>query len=250
MDRADRHSVSRFFGMLKLGLRLIWRFVRLCIRVMMYDPLANTPLAGRFRNEDGSRASRFVRGSRIALHLRLCLRHSRRVAFVYAGTHPRSDSADVEPSSLGIYYDPVMLMTDDNVRLEAWLVPAIEAKEVIDQRDKLLREKRPAVVVLHDFASRRQTMLPLIRALHEAGYVVLVPAMRGCGTSDRVGQTFGLHEMLDVKAAVEMLRGRNFVDADRVASCRNRHGANAAVLAARRGYETANAHPRLSDRRR
>jgi pimeloyl-ACP methyl ester carboxylesterase len=77
-------------------------------------------------------------------------------------------------------------------------------------------------------------LLPLVRPLHDAGFVVLVPAMRGCGTSDPAGQTFGLHESLDVKACIDLLRKRNFVDADRISIIGIGSGANAAMLAAQK----------------
>ena len=126
----------------------------------------------------------------------------------------------------------VSFKSDDNVRLDAWLVPALEASKVLDQKEKILREKHPAVVLLHNYGDRRQQMLSLIRPLHDAGFVVLIPALRGCGTSESAGQTFGLHEALDVKAAVDLLRRRNFVDPERVALIGVGSGANAAMLAA------------------
>jgi len=73
-----------------------------------------------------------------------------------------------------------------------------------------------------------------VRPLHDAGFVVLVPAFRGCSTSESAGQTFGLHESLDVKACIDLLRKRNFVDPDRISIIGIGSGANAAMMASQR----------------
>jgi dienelactone hydrolase len=75
-------------------------------------------------------------------------------------------------------------------------------------------------------------MLPLVRPLHDAGFVVMVVALRGCGASAPAGETFGLLESNDVKAAVAVLRKRPFVDPNRIAIVGVGAGANACVLAA------------------
>ena len=49
-------------------------------------------------------------------------------------------------------------------------------------------------------------MLPLFKPLHQHGFVVLAVAMRGAG-DNAAGQTLGLNEALDVKAAVEYSAG-------------------------------------------
>jgi hypothetical protein len=155
-------------------------------------------------------------------------------ALVYSGTHPLTNGSPLDPASVGLYYDPVTLLADDGVRLEGWLIPAITARAVIDQKDNVLREKHPAVVLIHDFGNRRQQMLPLLQPLHEAGFVVLVVGMRGTGNgaggAATPGQTFGLREAGDVKAAVDLLRKRTFVDPNRIALVGVGSGASAALI--------------------
>jgi alpha-beta hydrolase superfamily lysophospholipase len=124
-------------------------------------------------------------------------------------------------------------MTDDGVRLDSWLVPVVDASVVLVQRDDVLRNRHPAVVLVHDFGNRRQQMLPLVRPLHQAGFVVLVIGMRGSGLTGGVGSTFGLHEAMDIQAGVAMLRRRPFVNAQRIAVVGIGSGATAALLAAR-----------------
>lgn len=222
------------FPVLRHVFGTLWRALRKIIRICMYNPLSGMPMASRFRNEDGTRLGRFIRGLLYRLAFVPVFAALTACAFVYSGTHPRPVNSALDPSSVGIYYEAVNLKTEDNVRLDAWLVPALEASKVLDQKEKILRERRPAVILVHDFADGPQQLLPLVRPLHDAGFVVLVPAMRGCGTSQSAGQTFGLHEALDVKASVDLLRKRNFVDPDRISIIGVGSGANAAMLAAQR----------------
>jgi alpha-beta hydrolase superfamily lysophospholipase len=217
--------------LLRVVLQALWRAVRRIVRFLTYNPLAKTPF-NRFRNEDGTPFGRFVRGVAYRLAFVPVFAALTACAFVYSGTHPTPMAGELDPSSVGIYFEAVSFKSEDNVRIDAWLVPAIEATKVLDQKDKILREKRPAAILLHNYGDRRQQMLSLVRPLHDAGFVVLVPSLRGCGTSESAGQTFGLHEALDVKAAIDLLRRRPFVDPERITLVGVGSGANAAMLAA------------------
>jgi hypothetical protein len=223
---------------LRLAGRAVLRMVRLIGRVLLYDPLANTPF-GRFRNEEGTAVGRFIRGVAYRLAFVPIFASLLACALVFSGTHPLSSGSPLDPASVGLYYDPVTLLADDGVRLEGWLVPAITARAVLDQKEKVLREKHPAVVLIHDFGNRRQQMLPLLQPLHDAGFVVLVVGMRGSGSGSGVGstggaagpgQTFGLREAGDVKAGIDLLRRRAFVDPNRIALVGVGSGANAALI--------------------
>jgi hypothetical protein len=150
---------------------------------------------------------------------------------VYLATHPRTFAGQLDPLSVGVYYDPVTVVAADGVRSEAWLAPAIDARKVVSDRDKALHARSPGVVLIHDRGQTARQMLPLVRPLHEAGYVVLVVGVRGSGTADAVGQTYGINESLDVRAALDMLRRRPYVDPQRVAVIGVGSGATAALLA-------------------
>jgi predicted alpha/beta-fold hydrolase len=152
-------------------------------------------------------------------------------AMVYRATHQRSDAVPLDPVSVGVYYDPVTVVAADGVRSDAWLAPALDARKVVADREKALRSRSPGVVLVHDMGESHRQMLPLVRPLHEAGYVVLVVGTRGSGTPAAVGQTFGLNEAMDVRAAVDMLRRRPYVDPQRMAVIGVGAGATAAVLA-------------------
>jgi len=153
---------------------------------------------------------------------------------VYAGTHPPSELTITDPAAEGIYYDPVTFLSADGTRLEAWLVPLFDAKKINEEKEKALKSKQPAVVLVHDYGASRSQLLPLVRPLHDAGMVVLAVGLRGCAPSGMQAQTFGINESDDVIAAVEMLRRRQFIDGTRIGVLGVGTGATAVLIAAER----------------
>lgn len=203
---------------------------RMAWRTMTYNPLRNAPL--QVRIEDGGFWLRVLRGLMYRATFVPVLAAMAAVALVYSATHPPVPAMTMDPSASHIYYDPVNLITDDGARLEGWLVPVVDAKQVLVQKEQSLRMRRPAVVLLHDHGRNRQQMLPLVQPLHEAGFVVLAVTLRGRGTGESRGATYGIREAGDVKAAVEMLRRRPYVDGTKIALVGVGSGANAAIIAA------------------
>jgi hypothetical protein len=208
-----------------------FRLLRMAGRILLWDPVRARRVRA-LRIEDGTPWQRFCGGLLYRLMFLPVFAAMTVAALVYAGTHPHQNNTEVDPNSQGIYYDAVTLRTDDGVRLEAWLVPVLEADQVLREKELALRVSRPAVLLVHDYGQDRQQMLTLVRPLHDAGFVVMVVALRGCGASAPAGATFGLLESNDVKAAVSVLRKRNFVDPKRIAIVGVGAGANAALLAA------------------
>jgi pimeloyl-ACP methyl ester carboxylesterase len=153
-------------------------------------------------------------------------------AIVWIGTHPRTILTEEDPGLHEVYYEAVTFLAHDQTRLEGWMVPVLDAKSVLEEKEKVLRKKHPAVVLVHDLGQRREQMLPLIKPLHDAGFVVLAINLRGGGMRPATGETFGLLEAGDVRAAVETLRKRTFVDPQRVGVAGYGTGATAAMLAA------------------
>lgn len=156
---------------------------------------------------------------------------------VFFGTHPaRVDVAppQQDPASQGVFYDPINFASDDGTRLEAWLVPVVDARRVLLNKDHLFRMQYPAVVLAHDFGRGPEQMMPLLAPLHEDGFVVVAVGLRGVGAGRAKGQTFGVYEAQDVQAAVNMLRRRPFVDPDRIGVLGIGTGANAALLVTQR----------------
>ena len=151
---------------------------------------------------------------------------------VYAATHPKAPAALTDPNSQGVFFDPVEFVSGDGTKLNGWLIPEINAKRVLDDKERSLRLRHPAVVLVHDFGQSPQQMLPLLLPLHEEGVVQLAVALRGQGGDRPSAQTFGLKEWQDVKAAVQVLQAEPFVDPTRIAVIGVGSGANAALLAA------------------
>jgi pimeloyl-ACP methyl ester carboxylesterase len=186
----------------------------------------------RLRVEIGTPTSRFMRGLLYRALFVPAILAILVTVLVATATHPRPVASVMDPTSQGVYYDPVELLSLDNTKLEGWLVPVVDARRVLVEREDVLHRRHAAVVLVHDFGSSRQQMLPLVQPLHEAGYVLLAINLRGAGTRATTGTTFGLNEAQDVRAAVEMLRRRPFVDEDAVGVLGIGTGATAALLAA------------------
>jgi pimeloyl-ACP methyl ester carboxylesterase len=209
---------------------VFWKPIRSFLRFLTYDPLMHTR---GFRAEEHSGVQKFIRAFMYRLAFVPVLLAAISCAIVWVSTHPRSVTTEIDPAGQGIYYEPVTFVGAGNVRIEGWLVPVLEAKAVLDQKERILRKKDPAVVLLHDIGQRRGQLLPMIKPLHDAGFVVLAINLRGGGNRATVGETFGLNESGDVKAAIDMLRRRPFVDPDRIALVGCGTGATAGLLAAR-----------------
>jgi hypothetical protein len=214
-------------------LRPLWRAARAFVVLLLSRPLAGVRSA-TVRDETGTPLGRFMRGLAYRLAFLPVILAGLAALLVYFGTHPGQSAIVKDPITFGTYYDAVSFTSSDARRLDAWLVPVLDAKKVVEQRDLALRSKWPAVVLVHDYGQTRQDVLPLVRPLHEAGYVVMVTTLRG-QDGGAGGHTFGLKESDDVVAAVELLRRRSFVDPDRVAVIGVGTGATAAMLAAGRG---------------
>src|SRR6267142_4004895 len=137
------------------------------------------------------------------------------LALVYLGTHPPQPSSPSDPQSMGMYYDALQFKSADGTDLDAWFVPKLDARAIIEGKDRALRAKYPAVVLVHDYGTSRLQMLPMVQTLHDAGYVVLVPTLRGTGNSNNPC-TFGIKEAQDVQGAVQMLKKRGGIDANRI----------------------------------
>jgi pimeloyl-ACP methyl ester carboxylesterase len=201
--------------------------------ILLYNPFRRRTVNPTLF-EDGTRGSRLMRGLiyRFALLPPMIMLFAS--ALVYSRTHPPPQPAyGLDPLAQGVFYEPVNILTEDNVRLDAWLAPALDAQQVLSDGDETLHQRWPAVILVHGFGMSRQQMLPLVAPLHLKRWVVLALAMRGSGGgSGNVGQTFGLNESLDVKAAIDLLRRRSYVDGTKIAIVGVGTGANAALLAA------------------
>ena len=212
-------------------LALVWRLIRFLFRLLLSVPFGRK--AAAFRNEEGTRFSRFMRALTYRLAFVPVVLVIFLTAMVLSATHPRLSMQGTDPLAIGVYYDPVNFLAEDGARLDGWLVPVIDAKRVLEEKEQVIGKRYPAVVLVHDFDRSREQLLPLVGPLHDAQMVVLAINLRGAAAQSREAQTFGLREAKDVKAAVDMLRRRNFVDPQKIALIGVGSGANACVIAAK-----------------
>jgi fermentation-respiration switch protein FrsA (DUF1100 family) len=110
----------------------------------------------------------------------------------WAFTHPPRRLHLRTPRALHLHFHRVRLLTQDGVRLSAWHVPVNKA-----------RVARGLVVVCHGYYGNRAEMLPHLAFLHAAGYEALLLDFRAHGWSGGRLTTFGVHETLDVRAALD-----------------------------------------------
>jgi pimeloyl-ACP methyl ester carboxylesterase len=221
-------------------LAVVWRLFKAAGGFLLTNPLTGKRARARLKIDDGlSPFQRFCRGLLYRLAFVPVIIVLAVAAFVYKGTHPRRQGVEIDPSSQGVFYDPVSFTTEDGVRIEGWLVPMYDATLVLAKRDEVLRKKHPAVVLVHGFGQNRQQVLPLVKPLHDAGFVVLAVNTRGCGQSEGSGSTFGLREALDIQAAIFALRGLAYVDGRRIGVVGVGTGATAAMITARKDATVA-----------
>jgi hypothetical protein len=197
--------------------------------ILLWEPLRRDKT---LRIEDATPATRAIRGVLYRLAFVPVLLAIAASLLVWIATHPPVIASDRDPAGEGLYYDAVALPGPDGSRLDAWLIPVVDADAILREGEAALRTRHPAVILVHDHGHGRHQMLPLIRPLHDAGFVVLVLGTRGSVTNN-VGRTFGLREAEDVRAAADLLRRRPYVDPRRVAVVGIGSGATAAALASR-----------------
>ncbi len=218
---APRRSLVQWLLDLARRLRLALLPFRWLLFVLLTD-LAD-PLHHREAERSHWRAARLVRGTVVVGG-----------SLLFVGLHPPKTPGVLTPARLGLFFQDTTLTTADGQKLAAWVIPVLSEKRVLAEGARVLREPSPAVVLVHDAAGNRAQMLLLVEMFHNAGFVVVVPATRGCDTNAWATQTFGLREAHDVAAAVQRVREEPLVDPNRVAVVGVGAGATAAALAAAR----------------
>jgi len=224
---AGAHGGSKAAAHARRFLALLWRVVK-----FLFTDVLRRHRKEKLRDEVGTPLSRFLKALLYRLLFVPTLIAVLVGVLVVTATHPKTATGVMDPVSQGVYYDPVELLSLDNTKLEGWLVPVIDARRILIEKESMLHRKHAAVVLVHDFGASRQQVLPLVSPLHDAGYVVLAINLRGRGPSANIGSTFGLNEAQDVRAAVELLRRRSYVDPDAIGVLGIGTGATAALIAA------------------
>ena len=139
---------------------------------------------------------------------------------------------DRTPADVGLEYEDASFTSSDGVQLRGWFLPSGSGG------------RAPAVVYVHGWlwnrlgnqggqipvADKDVDFLPSARALHDAGYHVLLFDLRNHGESTgRMPITYGPLESRDYAAAVAYVRARPDVDTDRIGALGCSMGANSVL---------------------
>ena len=215
----------------------VWQWIKRAMRWTGHSLLSNPLAVKKPGEEEVKRTSLIKIGIRMAVFWIIFAPVATgltSLVLVWRGTHPAPAPLVADPNSQGCYFEPVSFASADGTQLSGWLIPVIDAHRVLIDRDRLLRSRQPAIVLVHDYAQTPQQMLPLVKPLHDEGLVVFDVALRGAGASHSAAETFGINESKDVAAAVSLLRQFPFVDPARIAVVGIGTGANASLMAASR----------------
>jgi pimeloyl-ACP methyl ester carboxylesterase len=133
-------------------------------------------------------------------------------------THPPRVNDPVNPGDLLLRADEVSFQSTDGIQLTAWLIHG--------DRDA------PAIILCHDLGESKAAFLDAAVPLQRSGYNLLIPDFRGHGKSGGTGSSLGTLERYDVLGAIDFLRTRRDLEADRIGIWGIGMGAYAGLLAA------------------
>jgi hypothetical protein len=149
---------------------------------------------------------------------------------VYRVTHPRRTSHEATPSHYQLFTGEGMSWSEDQwenadgTMAQGWFLRGATGA--------------PAIVLNHSYGKNRAELLNLGVKLCEVGYHVLLPDLRGHGSSAVSYSSLGIHEKDDLNAAINFLKGKKstqgqpLVDGTRVGVYGVSLGAYAALTAA------------------
>jgi len=138
---------------------------------------------------------------------------------VHLATHPgRQTGDDIDFQSMRVPVEPVSFQAVDGMTLAGWRIDADPAA--------------PTVLLCHDLAQNKASLVGLGIDLHRRGFNVLMFDFRGHGESDGDTSTMGLHEKRDILGAVDFVSAGRRVDSGSLGIYGVGMGAHAAVLAA------------------
>lgn len=134
------------------------------------------------------------------------------------------------PAAVGLRHQDVRLPTANGKSLFGWFIPA--------SRDGTAG-KSPAVVLLHGWGGNAETLLPLARPLHEAGFALLFIDARCHGQSDEDSFASMPRFAEDLGHAIAWLQQRDDIHPHAVAAIGHSVGAGAVLLGAARTRDLA-----------
>jgi len=131
------------------------------------------------------------------------------------------------PGEVGLNHLDVTIPTENGKVLFGWFIPAN------------LDRRAPAVVLLHGWGGNAETLLPLARPLHEAGFATLFIDARCHGRSDEDSFASMPRFAEDLGHAIDWLKHRGAIDQQAIAAIGHSVGAAASLLAASRRDDIA-----------
>lgn len=126
------------------------------------------------------------------------------------------------PQAHGLLAKAVRIPTTRGLSLFAWFVPAIPSGS------------RPTVVLLHGWCGNASNLLPAAKALHRAGFAVLLLEARNHGRSDHDDHSSLPRFADDLDSAIDWLKALPQVDITRIVALGHSVGAAAVLLSASR----------------
>lgn len=142
------------------------------------------------------------------------------IFILYMNSHPPRYPLYIPPSKFGLTYEDVSFDSTDGVRLKGWFIKGRGEGRL------------PAVIVCHGLGANRSDFTELSAGLSGNGYNVFLFDFRGHGESERRASTFGYLEQRDLLGALNFIRSRNNVDAERIGVYGFSMGGAVAILTA------------------
>lgn len=131
------------------------------------------------------------------------------------------------PQAHGLRAQAVRIPTTGGLSLFAWFIPAAATGP------------RPTVVLLHGWCGNASNLLPAAKALHQAGFAVLLMEARNHGRSDHDDHSSLPRFAEDLDNAINWLRALPHVDNMRIVALGHSVGAAAVLLSASRRNDLA-----------
>ena len=138
------------------------------------------------------------------------------------------------PAEAGLDYEDVEFTASDGLDLKGWFVPAgPEQGPVVFFVHGWMWNRLGNVAGRVPFVDKDVDFLPTVKALHDAGFHVLLFDLANHGVSaSRFPITYGQWEARDMIGAVAYLHTRDDVDSERIGTIATSMGGNAALFAA------------------
>jgi len=138
------------------------------------------------------------------------------------------------PTDAGLEYEAVTFPATDGVRLSGWFIPRVGdgPGPVVAFVHGWLWNRLGNIAGRVPFTDRDVDFLPATKALHDAGYHVLLFDVRHHGESarGRAPLTYGPRETRDFVGAVNYLRSRRDVDGERIGAVGTSMGGNIVIM--------------------